>query len=132
MAEFSLKAMDAVVGKQSFDMLVKDGICLFEEFENNLEAQYKGEVASLYATMNDVANLKSLPKTKFHPYNKGCAEVREFEFKTKHLRAYAIEKTGGKIVIIGGTKANQQKDESTFRKYKQQYIDSLKTRNYDT
>lgn len=126
MAEYSLKAMDAVIGKQSFDMLVRDGICLFEEFENNVQAHYKGEVATLYALMNDVANLKTLPKTKFHPYNKGDADVREFEFKTKHLRAYAIEKPGGKIVIIGGTKANQKKDEATFRKYKDQYIKSLK------
>lgn len=126
MAEYSLKAMDAVIGKQSFDMLVRDGICLFEEFENNVQAQYKGEVATLYALMNDVANLKTLPKTKFHPYNKGDADVREFEFKTKHLRVYAIEKPGGKIVVIGGTKANQKKDEATFRKYKDQYIKSLK------
>ena len=126
MAEYSLKAMDAVIGKQSFDMLVRDGICLFEEFENNVQAHYKGEVATLYALMNDVANLKTLPKTKFHPYNKGDADVRESEFKTKHLRVYAIEKPGGKIVVIGGTKANQKKDEATFRKYKDQYIKSLK------
>lgn len=125
MAEYTLKAMDAVVGKQSFDMLVRDGKCLFEEFENNVEAQYKGEIASLYAIMNDVANLKSLPKTKFHPYNKGDAKVREFEFKTKNLRAYAIEKPGGKIIVIGGTKSNQKNDQATFWKYKQQYIDSL-------
>lgn len=126
MAEYTLKPMEAVVGKQSFEMLVKDGVCLFEDFENSVEAQYKGEVASLYALMNDVANLKSLPTTKFHPYNKGDAAVREFEFKTKHLRAYAIEKPGGKIVIIGGTKANQKKDEATFKKYKNQYVESLK------
>lgn len=126
MAEFSLKPMEAIVGRQSFDMLVRNGVCLFEEFENSVEARYRGEVASLYAIMNDVANLKSLPDTKFHPYNKGDAAVREFEFKTKHLRAYAIEKPGGKIVVIGGTKANQQKDEATFRKYKNQYIKSLK------
>lgn len=125
MAKYTLKAMDAVLGKQSFDMLVRDDTCLFEEFENSVEAQYKGEIASLYAIMNDVANLKSLPKTKFHPYNKGNAKVREFELKTKNLRAYAIEKPGGKIVVIGGTKANQQKDQATFWKYKQQYIDSL-------
>lgn len=118
--------MDAVKGKQTFEMLVKDGVCLFEEFEKNVETQYKSEIASLYSHMNDVANLKILPKTKFHTYNKGGADVREFEFKTKHLRAYAIEKVGGKIVILGGTKANQPKDQSLFWKYKKQYIDSLK------
>lgn len=126
MADYTLKAMDSVVGKQKFDMLVRDGTCLFEDFEKNVEKQYKGEIVSLYTIMNEVANLKSLPDSKFHPYNKGDAETREFEFKTKHLRAYAIEQPGGKIVVIGGTKANQSKDQSTFRKYKKQYIESLK------
>lgn len=125
MVEYTLKDMEAVKGKQSFDMLVKDGTCLFEEFENNVEAQYKGEIASLYAYMNAVANLQTLPNSHFHPYNRGDATVREFEFKKKHLRAYAIEKPGGKIVVLGGTKANQKNDQATFWKYKQQYIDSL-------
>lgn len=125
MAEYSLKAMDAVKGKQTFDMLVRNGVCLFEEFEKNVESQYKGEIAKLYTNMNAVANLMTLPQTKFHPYNKGDAEVREFEFKTKNLRAYAIEKPGGKIIVIGGTKADQLKDQALFWKYKRQYIDSL-------
>lgn len=126
MAEFSLKKMDAIQGKQKFDMLVVDDICLFEEFEKNVEAQYQTEIPTLYAYMEQVANLRSLPKTKFHPYSDGKDGCREFEFKTKHLRAYAIEQPNGKVVILGGTKAQQEKDETVFRKYKQQYIESLK------
>lgn len=126
MAKFELKKMEAVKGAQSFDMLVVDGRCLFEWFEENVEACYKSEIFSLYATMNEVANLKSLPKTKFHPYSDGKDGTREFEFKSKHLRAYAIEKPGGKIVILGGRKVDQPKDEKLFRKYKTQYLESLK------
>lgn len=126
MPVYSLKHMDAVVGKQSFDMLVKGNVCLFEEFENNLDPQYKSELVGIYATMNDVANLKIPPGTKYHPYNSGGSQVREFEFKSKHLRVYAIEGIGGKIIVMGGMKVNQTKDQNIFRKYKNQYIDYLK------
>lgn len=74
--------------------------------------------------MDAVANLLSLPETKFHPYSDGKDGVREYEFKTKHLRVYAIEQKGGKIVIIGGTKANQAKDQVEFRRLKKGYIAS--------
>ena len=74
--------------------------------------------------MDAVANLLSLPETKFHPYSDGKDGVREYEFKTKHLRVYAIEQIGGKIIIIGGMKSNQAKDQATFRKLKNGYIAS--------
>lgn len=126
MSIFALKKIDAVVGKQSFEKLVFDGVCLFDEFEQNIDEIYKSELKGIYASMNDVANLKSLPETKFHPYSDGKNGCREYEFKSKHLRVYAIEKYGGEIVVMGGTKANQKKDQSEFRKIKKQYLMSLK------
>jgi len=126
MSIFALKKIDAVVGKQSFEKLVVDGVCLFDEFEQNIDEIYKSELKGIYASMNDVANLKSLPETKFHPYSDGKNGCREYEFKSKHLRVYAIEKYGGEIVVMGGTKANQKKDQSEFRKIKKQYLMSLK------
>jgi len=33
MSIFALEKIDAVVGKQSFDKLVVDGVCLFDEYE---------------------------------------------------------------------------------------------------
>ncbi len=126
MSTFALKNIDAVVGKQTFDKLIVDGVSLLDEFEDNVEDIYKSEIPGLYASMNQIANLKSLPQTKFHPYSDGTDGCREFEFKSKHLRIYAIEKPGGKIVVLGGTKANQDKDQSKFRKIKEQYLASLK------
>lgn len=125
MPKFALDNIKAVVGKQRFDKLLIDDVAPFDTFENNLEDEYKPEIASIYQIMNDVANLRSLPYSKFHPYSDGSDGYREYEFKTKHLRVYAIEQPGGKIIIFGGTKANQSKDESTFRKIKKQYISSL-------
>ena len=124
MAKYTLVRMDQIRGKQVFDKLVVDGVAPFDTFIDGLEDRYRSEVRTLYAYMDAVANLLSLPETKFHPYSDGKDGVREFEFKTKHLRVYAIEQTGGKIIIIGGMKSNQAKDQATFRKLKNGYIAS--------
>ena len=61
---------------------------------------------------------------KHNPYDRGFP--REYEIKTRHLRVYAIEQEGGKIIVIGGTKANQKKDQAKFRSIKEKYISFLK------
>lgn len=121
MSTFATRNIDAVVGKQVFQKLVMDGVCLFDEFEEECEQEYKAEIRGLYAIMNDVANLKAVPKTKFHPYDNG--DPREFEFKTKHLRVYAIEIPNGKLIVLGGTKAKQKKEGKEFRSIKNKYLE---------
>ena len=125
MAKYTLERMEQIRGKQVFDKLVVDGVAPFDTFIEELEEKYRSEAMILYSYMDLVSNLHSLPDTKFHPYSSGKDGVREYEFKTKHLRVYAIEQKGGKIIIIGGTKANQAKDQAEFRRLKQGYIASL-------
>lgn len=125
MVKYTLERMAQIRGKQVFDKLVVDGVAPFDTFIEELEERYRSEVRTLYAYMDAVSNLLSLPETKFHPFSDGKDGVREFEFKTKHLRVYAIEQKGGKIIIIGGTKANQAKDQTEFRRLKIGYIASL-------
>lgn len=36
-----------------------------DEFENDVEEEYKSELKTIYAYMDQVANLKSLPKINF-------------------------------------------------------------------
>ena len=124
MVKYTLERMEQIRGKQVFDKLVVDGVAPFDTFIDKLEERYHSEVGTLYSYMDAVANLRSLPKTKFHPYSDGKDGVREYEFKTKHLRAYAIEQRGGKIIIIGGTKANQTKEQAEFRRLKIGYVAS--------
>ena len=128
---FALQIIKAIKGKQEFDKLVIDGICPFDEFERGLESIYLSELAGIYHNMQDVADLKSLPKEKFHFYDRDKRQknkdgVREFEFKSKHLRVYGITKPNGKIIITGGTKAKQDAEQNEFRKLKNQYLASLK------
>lgn len=117
--------MDQVRGRQVFSKLVVDGVAPFDVFIEDLEDMYRSEVLTLYAIMSKVAGLNSMPFKKFHFYSDGKDGVRECEFKTKHLRVYAIETTGGKIVILGGKKSNQKKDQVEFRRLKREYIQSL-------
>lgn len=124
MPTFVLENVEGVNGKQRFDKLVVDGNCPFDRFEAEIETCYKSELVGIYAVMNEVANLRSVPFTKFHFYDKTKGGYREFEFKSKHLRVYGIGQPNGKIVITGGTKANQKKDESDFRRLKDEYIRS--------
>ncbi len=125
MSIYSLERIEQVRGIQVFEKLVVNGIAPFDRFVENLENVYRSELMTLYKYMEVVANLQPLPANKFHPYDDGKDGYREFEFKTKHLRVYVIAKPGGKIVVLGGTKANQAKDQVEFRRLKRGYINSL-------
>ena len=122
MPKFAVRKIEAVVGKQQFGKLVIDEVCPFDEFENNIEQQYKSELHGIYNYMNAVANLLSVPNTKFHFYDDGKDGVREFEFKSKNLRVYGITQAGGKLIILGGKKAKQKDDETEFRRLKDLYL----------
>lgn len=125
MPTFALRKIETIKGKQEFDKLIVDGKCPFDEFEAGLEAQNRKEMAGIYNCMQNVADLKTLPYKKFHFYDEGVNGVREFEFKSKNLRVYGITKKNGKIIVFGGTKSNQSKDEMEFRRLKTQYLLSL-------
>lgn len=130
MPNFALRKIEAIKGRQQFDKLVIDNRCPFDEFEAGLEELYKSEMAGIYHYMQDVADLKSIAEDKFHFYDKDKKQrrkdgVREFEFKSKHLRVYGITKPNGKIIITGGTKAKQKMEQNEFRKLKKLYLESL-------
>jgi hypothetical protein len=122
---FALQKIEAIKGKQEFDKLLVDGKCPFDDFEKGLQDRERKEMAGIYNCMQAVADLRSLPSTKFHFYDDGENGVREFEFKSKNLRVYGITKKNGKIVIYGGTKANQVHDSAEFRRIKKLYLSSL-------
>lgn len=130
MHTFALERIEAIRGKQEIDKLIVDDKCFFDEFEASLDEQYKSEMVGIYHYMQDIADLKLLPKSKFHFYDikkkqKNKVGVREFEFKSKHLRVYGITKPNGKIIITGGTKAKQDLEQNEFRKLKNLYLASL-------
>lgn len=127
MAKFALEKMDIVVGAQRFDKFVVDGIAPIDKFEADLEAAYESEMDAIYAYMNLVANNTPLPGTKYHALDNE-SPYRAYEFKSKHLRVYALAQPGGKIIVMGGYKTDQPKDIIKLNSLRKQYVESLKAK----
>lgn len=123
MKEFSLIVIDAVKGKQKFYKLVKDGVCQFDEFESKARINYDSEMTKVFAIMDKVADLQSLPNKMFRDITPGKEQNKEYEIKTKHLRVYLFhEKLTGKVISVGGYKTTQQSDIKHFREIKKEYF----------
>lgn len=128
MSKFALQNIEAVQGKQTFEKLLVDGVAPFDTFEQELEEQNKRSLEKIYFYMNEVANNRTLPNTKFKDVTPEKEKIKEYEFKDGDLRVYGISKFGGKIIIMGGYKNRQKKDYRTFRSLKDQYL-SQETNN---
>jgi hypothetical protein len=130
MPKFALKKIEAVVGKQQFFELLVDDVSQYKQFmaEISDNPQYVSEVKTILTYMNLVAELRVfLPKTKFRDITPSKDKIKEYEFKSDHLRVYAfhLEMTG-KIVAYWGYKNNQDKDIKKFRSIKKLFIETQK------
>jgi len=122
MLTFAVQKIDTINGKQVFNKLIIDGISPLDEFEESLEEQYKTEMDSIYFYMEEVANLRSLPRTKFRELKGVKGNIKEYEFKSEHLRVYAIKQPNCKLVVMCGHKNTQDEDIIKFRSLKNRYI----------
>jgi hypothetical protein len=117
MPKFTIAEIKAISCRQEFDQLVIDGEGQLDIFEKDLaDTTYKSEFKTLLTYMEYLGNNGSLPKTKFRDVTPKGEKVKEYEFKSKHLRIY---------VILGGYKSSQDKDFIKFRSLKKQFLSSL-------
>ena len=127
MAKFKLKNIEQVNGNNEFYELIKDGRNEFEEFCSQIEGegQYYSELKTLFTLFDHAANQLPLPKNKCKDITPKKEDVKEHEFKTRHLRAYSFQDKGtGKIVVCAGTKNTQKSDIKHFRKLKKEYLNN--------
>ena len=113
MHTFATRLMEEIKGRQqTFEKLVVDGICYYDEFEEDVRniPQYYSELKTTLSYMEMFANGITLPNTKFRQLHVNIARSNLVEFKSKHLRLYACSVKDGKLVITGGYKQNQEKD----------------------
>lgn len=123
MSKFALHNIETIKGKQLFFQLEINGEKQLDIFENELiGTTYDGEFKTILTLMEFVANNRTLPKNKFRDITPKKEIVKEYEFKTKHLRIYTIHKPGGKIIVLGGFKNNQKSDINLFRSIKKQFL----------
>lgn len=126
---FAVRKMDEIKGMQQvFYKLTVDGVCLLDDFENDIKSNppYYKEFKKILSRMECVANGQSLPGTQFKPINsRELHHVREYEFKSEHLRIYAIKSEGGKTIVCGGFKNTQLSDIRRFQSLKTQFINYI-------
>ncbi|WP_353076689.1 hypothetical protein [Flavobacterium sp.] len=123
MSKFALHKIETIKGKQVFSQLEINGVKQLDAFEKDLVGTtYESEFKQLLTLMEYVANNKTLPDTKFRDITPQKEKVREYEFKSKHLRIYSIQQFGGKIIVVGGYKKDQKKDIKSFRSIKKQFL----------
>lgn len=136
MSKFATKPIDSIKGKQQFEELViiHNTLDIFrlveiegvwEQYEKSLETRYQSSFKHLMFLMDRVANLQSLSQSMFRDITPDGELIKEYEFKSGHLRAYAIKIPNGKLIILGGYKNRQKDDFRKFRSLKKQYLDSL-------
>ncbi len=138
MSKFVTKEIKDIKGRQKFEELVilDNSLDLkhielanvrgvWQEYKESLEEKYSGSFDGLTAIMNRVANLQSLPDTKFRDITPHGEPVKEYEFKYQDLRAYGIKIPNGKLILLGGFKNKQKGDIAFFRGLKKKYLNSL-------
>jgi hypothetical protein len=126
MSKFALEKIETIKGIQVFEKLLIDDICQLDDYEKNLEKKYKSELSMIYFYMNRVANLNYPPEEKYKDITPDKEIIKEYEFRTKHLRVYAIKKENGKIIIFGGYKNRQKNNLREFRSIKKKYLEEKK------
>ncbi|RKR84838.1 hypothetical protein BDD43_5091 [Mucilaginibacter gracilis] len=127
MSKFALKEYNNVTGKIKFFKLIEDTVCYWDDFcrEIQKEANFEDQLITIISRMNDVANLRRLPKEKFRDITPDKEVIKEYEIKTKDLRVYLIKDDVGNIVLIGGKKSSQVSDIKSFRALKRSYFNSI-------
>jgi len=125
MTKFAFKKVEELNCVQNIVKLEVNGSCYFDQFQEEIyrsKSQYVTELGMILQYMERDGNGQSVADKK-KDITPDKALVKEYEYKTKHLRVYAIKQKDGKIIILGGFKNKQKRDIRKFRQIKKQLID---------
>lgn len=129
MPTFALKPIEEVTGRLTFYRLYVDDVCEWEEFWNTYsdDPQYATELEAIQRRMELLAELRPISspsKWKELKRNKND-RYKDYEIKTKRLRAYYFKVDEGNAVVLIGFKKDQDKDIKKLRRIKQAYFTHL-------
>lgn len=126
MNRFALEEFQLIKGNTRFYKLKVNGVCLFDEFweqierEGNLAKQLKSAVT----IMERISRNLPTPPDKFKPISDNHSLANEYEVKTKDLRIYLFRDRTGAIVVSGGKKSTQKQDINRFKNLTNEYLKS--------
>lgn len=127
MSKFALHKIDTIKGKQEVCQVSINGVKELDRFEEELSksSTYMSELRTIFTYIQHLAENRTLPEAKFKDITPKKEIVREYEFKSKHLRVYAIQKKGGKIIVLCGYKKDQKEDIKRFRLLKETLLEVI-------
>lgn len=121
MAEYQKREYDEIENcKYLFYTLYCNGRCDYEEFVDSLNQKKDIEELQQIKAIMDKVDVNNLPQSKYRHISSNKKNRRNdiYEFKSKHLRVYAIKSDHDYFLLLGGYKKTQEKDiEKVFRKY---------------
>lgn len=123
---FALSNIEAVKGPIPFTKLVVDGVCLLDEFEEQIKnvKQQRSEFTTLVSYMDLVSQGHLLPEKKYRVIHSTISDVHQFELKSKHLRIYGFELPDKRVIVTAGYKRQQDKDIQKFTRLVKEYLES--------
>lgn len=124
MSKFAVKRLETPKGVSNVKLLIENGNCYLETFYSSLvdNEKYRKEYGKLLQYIERDSDGGNLPSEKKKDITPKCEFVKEYEFRSKNLRIYAIKQANGKLIILGGLKKNQSKDIAKFRLIKNRYL----------
>ncbi len=129
MSKFVTKLYALIKAREVVEQLFINNIGVLDLFEEGLSGTtYLGEFKGIIKFIEHFANGGSVGKKV--KYLKGVKDgTTEFEFISKHIRIYAIQQPGKKIVIFCGMKkkADSSDNIAAFRSIKKEYLDFIKS-----
>jgi hypothetical protein len=124
MRSFEIRDVGEIKAREPVEQLFIDGIGQIDAFEEELKGTtFLSELRQLLAYIEHFANGNSIG-SKLVVLKNPIAGGMEYEFKSKHLRIYAVQRPGKKVVIYCGKKkkADSSDNIAEFRRLKQQYL----------
>lgn len=127
MRKFATNEVKTIKSAERVEELYIDNVGQIEAFEKELEGTtYLTEFKTLLTYVEYVANGNKLPAKKLEMLKGENTSVTEYEFKSKHIRLYAIQLPGKKLIVFMGTKkkADSSDNIKAFRLLTKQFLES--------
>lgn len=122
---FAIEHFEEFETKQKVNKLLRNGKCIVDEFVEEIkqDKNLSPELGELYAIIEDIANNKLLPHTRYKKLRVSKKlKFKPYEAKSKHLRLYLFhEKGSGQIIVLGGKKTDQKDDIQRLEKIISEY-----------
>lgn len=111
MPNFVLHQIETITGRIKMFKLSVDGIVAYDAFENEIkkDGTFVRELNNVQAILEQYAQNKSLPPTKFKEL-RGCRDAyTEYEIKTRNLRVYLFKKKKRAASFFGEERKTHRK-----------------------